>query len=136
MPEMREGELVCWILLGWVSPCVSVAVTVTDELPSSLRSMFRRYFENIALRSSVARLFVAMEVSTTVTCPTIVETVSSIFFCLVSRADILPASFPEYPCHSIPTTSALLNFEDSKDHHNPTRSLKATKQGLHTYTND
>jgi hypothetical protein len=84
-----EGKLVCWILLGWISPRVSVAVIVTDGLSSSLRSMFMRYFDNIAFRCPMAHVFAAVEVSTSVTCPAIVEIVSSISFCLVSRADIL-----------------------------------------------
>jgi hypothetical protein len=72
--------------------------------------MFMRYFENIAFMSSMARAFAAVKVSTSITCPAIAEIVSSISFCLVSRVEILSAPFSEYPCHTIPTASVLLNF--------------------------
>jgi hypothetical protein len=82
-------------LLGGVSPYVSIADMDTDGLPSPPQFEFRRYLENIAYRSSMARAFAAVEVSTAVICLAIVDMVTSISFCLDSRVESLPPALLE-----------------------------------------
>jgi hypothetical protein len=78
-------------LLGGVSPYVSIADMDTDGLPWPPQFVL----ENIACKSSMARVFVAVEVSTAVTCPAIADMVTSISFCLDSRVESLPPALLE-----------------------------------------
>jgi hypothetical protein len=82
-------------LHGLVSPYICIADIDIDGLPSLPQLVFRRYLENIACRSSMARVFAFVEVSTAEICLAIAEMVTSISFCLDSRAENLPPALAE-----------------------------------------
>jgi hypothetical protein len=68
----------------------------TEPLPSPLGFVFLKYFANMPFRSSSAFVFAAVEASLVDTYPTMSDTATSISFCFVSIAKILPACLAQY----------------------------------------